>query len=560
MGNFKVLDTVPDVGNIKVGDTNVKRIYKGGSWVWPPLDDSYIPDDEISISGGSSNSDFGYIANLDQQLPNVIGAENSFTDVNGFALFNASGTKITPAYPFGPLPRHTQKLRHQNEELQPQIVGCSDNYKYMIAAGRNKYNANLWQYHSNFHPVDMTDPSTFYGIGGGNHVIDTIVITKDYGQSWDEFPTPEIPSPGVFEGYRDIEISASGKVIIISYVVSLREPEYRKGPFSTNFSGGDIQYEFQGYSKYLISRDFGETFTELNVNITTQGFTEPTTVRGPEYARRIQRNLLVSDSGFLTFFRIKMSSTGKSILITALAKHPSGGSSTSDIYLSTDFGYNFSSLGERSGQATVESNFFLSGLPATEIKYKFSPDPVISGNGKVIMIKGIFSSQTSNDRISLDYGETFVRYFSPYDRDGGNAGVKYIDYTGNIITYQDKRGGHTHVYNWITRSFYKNSLPLTQLQRNSNSAAYTLITQDKYLAPFFYRGQAGFIMSPRGTFALGFTGTSNSNEPNNVSINTGRFFTNPNTPSFTNPIASGTPNYYSVPNYWHFMPVKVIKL
>jgi hypothetical protein len=42
MGNFKVLDTVPDVGNIKVGDTNVKRIYKGENWVWPPEDDSYI--------------------------------------------------------------------------------------------------------------------------------------------------------------------------------------------------------------------------------------------------------------------------------------------------------------------------------------------------------------------------------------------------------------------------------------------------------------------------------------------------------------------------------------
>ena len=557
MGNFKVLDTVPDVGNIKVGDTNVKRIYKGDSWVWPPLDDSYIPDDEISISGGSSNSDFGYIANLDQQRPNVIGAENSLTDVNGFALFNADGTKITPAYPFGPLPRHTQKLRYQNEEMQPSIVGCSDNYKYMIAAGRNKYNANLWQYYSNFHPVDMTDPSTFYGVGGGNHVIDTIVITKDYGQSWDEFPTPQIPNPGVFEGYRDIEISASGKVIIISYVVSLREPEYRKGPF---FENSVVKYEFQGYSKYLISRDFGETFTELNVNIPTPGFRQHTEIRGPEYARKTQRNVLVSDSGFLTFFRIKMSSTGKSILITALAKYPSGFSHISDIYLSTDFGYNFSSLGERSGQATMEINLFLNGSPVTEINYRFSPEPVISGNGKVIMIKGVFLSQTSNDSISFDYGETFVRYHSPYDRDGGNAGVKHIDYTGNIITYQDKRGEHTHVYNWITRSFYKNSPRTSQLYRDINSAAYRLLTQDKHLASYFYWGQQSFIMSPRGTFALGFTGTSDSNNPNSVSINTGRFFFNPNTPNSQNPIAIGTPKGYSVPNYWHFMPVKVIKL
>jgi len=580
MGNFKVLDTVPDVGNIKVGETNVKRIYKGNSWVWPPLDDSYIPDEEISVYEGSSNSDFGYIANVSPVQPNIIGAENTIFDDNGFALFDSSGAKINPVHPFGPLPAHAPKIyraqyRGHNfghyTETHSQIVGASDDYKYMIAAGRNKYNANFWQY-PQATPRDMTDPSNFYGTSGGNYTIDTIVMTKDYGQTWNEFPYPYIDNPhGVFEGYRDIEMSNNGQVIIISYYVSLRDPssrQYREGPFF--YESGTrklVRYGFQAYSKFLISRDFGETFTELNINLSLPGFKRGTALRGHEYSGRDQTtNYFTSSKGFQTISKIRMSSTGKSIIIPVQrnSRFISSRGNTHDIYLSTDFGYNWVSLGERTQQGqtrnldAVDSMGLQNHYP---LGYNFEGHALISGNGKVIFLRGIpirLGSKNS-DQISIDYGETFQTYRGPYDTRRVGGGPLNIDYTGNIITYQQyAEAGQYHVYNWLDASYFEGAPSNTELQRKMNSEQYQIMNSVHTRGAWFFNRGLGWCMSPRGMFVVGWRGRRNSVDNRNLFVETGRFFTNPNYPSVK--IATGSPGGHVPGFYWDYVPIKAIKL
>ncbi len=40
MSDFKVNGSTPEEGKLKLGSSDIKRIYKGNVWVWPPVDNS----------------------------------------------------------------------------------------------------------------------------------------------------------------------------------------------------------------------------------------------------------------------------------------------------------------------------------------------------------------------------------------------------------------------------------------------------------------------------------------------------------------------------------------
>lgn len=528
MGNFKILDTIPDVGNIKVGDTNVKRIYKGNNWIWPPQDDSYEPTEE------NNQTNFFYIANVDQSI-----------DSNGFGLFDEYNNQITPASSFGAMPSFIPKRVYYSLgfDTSYKIEQCSDDYKYMIAIGKNKYNAQEG-FASSYIPSGMQRP--FYGTPGGNFQKDTIIITKDYGQTWEEFPTPTVSDPdGVFEGYRGVKMSANGQTIMITYMVSLRGDQYRRGPFTQKYGSNDVViYFFKSYKKTLISRDFGQTFEEMQINIPTSGYHDFTSLDGPAFTGRMQFNFFEGDSWFTEqgtnreSSQIQMSSTGKYILINLGSKYwwNVGSSFQKDVIFSSDFGKTFSSLGERLENLFSNTNYPIYSYmrdrkiePGQEKVYRFKYSR-ISGNGKIILIAmNESSAYREYDYISFDYGVTFNVLFNLSGRQ-----IYNMDYTGNHIVWRDKnaalgqnRAGHH--FNWtnqITWARYDFSGSLLTSSDPANIYTFKSIRHGNY-------DVSDALISPRGYFSIqrgkspaqtvnfnrftdsGYDGTTSNNVVNN---------------------------------------------
>lgn len=211
MGDFKIYQSIPEKGKIKVGSADVKKIYKGEDWVWPPEDDSYIP------AQGTPGSEPYFISN--------VSTSSSFGSTDGFALLKikkiapelfppdgiAVGFEIiNPAYPFSALPdtlNYSTTTSTVATTNKYRICQVSDDYKYMYAWGTNPQG------------------------------IQSIVRTEDFGQTWIEVTDPAIYNQNFYIYPVLMSASRNGKVICAPY--------------------RDALYSYFGIA---ISRDYGATW------------------------------------------------------------------------------------------------------------------------------------------------------------------------------------------------------------------------------------------------------------------------------------------------------------
>jgi hypothetical protein len=274
MGDFKIYQSIPEKGKIKVGSADVKKIYKGEDWVWPPEDDSYIP---AQVSPGVEPY---FISNVSTRSP--LGSTNGFglLKIKKIApeLFPPDGIAvgfemINPAYPFGALP-DTGATTATTDKYR--ICQVSDDYKYMYAWGRNPQGVQSIVRTEDFGQtwIEITDPAIYnsnfdtyptlmtasrngkvicvpYKDRPRNHLFDSsyygIAISRDYGVTWEKVPdlfyffiqqsAREISSVGIPESDRygfGISISAGGKYI---YIIKFRTLNvYRSSDFGKTFN------------------------------------------------------------------------------------------------------------------------------------------------------------------------------------------------------------------------------------------------------------------------------------------------------------------------------------
>ena len=463
MGNFKILNTVPNVGNIKVGDTNVKRIYKGNSWVWPPQDDSYTPVETVNRTNCPTPGPVTFIANVSRNTE-----DGDLASVNGFNLLRAQydPTKVTdtlqeitvvsPTNPFGPLPSIVNDPDHQagviainKEQIEYSVYKATVDYKYMVAIARVQ-------------PSFLGASSSQCPYLGG-FLCDRILHSSDFGQSWQTMIN--LKSLEGFDGVLLLHMSKNGQTIFL---------QYRKNLNSTDIvtdTNTNKTYEHYNVAYInLISNDYGQTFREKKLKVPNtveyivnntysgrlfdalqSGISNYFVDNGNNFEFNTINNKLPgegatskpTDYNFSEFTSInksdsdvligsfEMSSTGKVIFFRTRNQN-----SFNNFYLSTDFGYNFTDITQSVLNADSTPYSFTmnteSVFTVEEMINRVNKSTVaVTGDGKKITIfqhhppLGGGRSQTAFT--SFDYGEHF-----DYNKTTGlMASVKTLDTRSN---------------------------------------------------------------------------------------------------------------------------------
>lgn len=207
MADLKLNNITPDgVGKIKLGNTNVQKIYNGSTLVWP-IDSS--PQDPI-----------------DPYTP-INGTARLITANDGaIKLYDTSLNQITPTNPFSSLPNTDYEL-----------AGTSDNLTYMVACGA-RYNHQDIKI-SQDGGVTFSSPSTGAFatkwqdtvISKSGQVIlsavtpevgadlpttdENFMLSTDYGSNFTKITFPDITGVGYV---RSVGISSGGKYIALSFI------------------------------------------------------------------------------------------------------------------------------------------------------------------------------------------------------------------------------------------------------------------------------------------------------------------------------------------------------
>ena len=440
MGNFKILDTVPNVGNIKFGGTNVKRIYKGNSWIWPPQDDSYTPVETVNRTNCPTPGPVTFIANVSRNTE-----DGDLASVNGFNLLRAQYnpsvtssllqeiTVVSPTNPFSPLPSIVNDPDHQagvtainKEQIEYSIYKATVDYKYMIAIARVQ---------PSFSGASLSQCPYL-----GGFLCDRILHSSDFGQSWQTMI--DLKSLEGFDGVLLLHMSKNGQTIFLQYRKNLNSTDIVTDP------NNNKTYEHYNVAYInLISNDYGQTFREKKLKV-------PNTVEyivNNTYSGRLFDNLqngirnYFIDNGnnfefntitnklpgegatskptnynFSEFTSInksdsdvligsfEMSATGKVIFFRTRNQN-----SFNNFYLSTDFGYNFTDITQSVLNADSTPYSFTmnteSVFTVEEMINRVNKSTVaVTGDGKKITI---FQSAPAihNQSIftSFDYGEHF---------------------------------------------------------------------------------------------------------------------------------------------------------
>jgi hypothetical protein len=354
MANFKFGSNIPEKGTLKAGANDIKRIYKGGTWVWPGEDDSYIPPLE---------GDFAVITNR-KSAPY-------------FGLYDQNANPLTPNHTFGSLPNPYFR-----------VTAASDNYQYMIAQHIEPYS----------HP---------------DRHLRREMYTTDFGQSWqyvpskyeiiDNYRKPEYPDYD-FLGYRNgfssiahpnfpansyatykTHISKNGRVMIIPYRC---HEWYTSGP-----DGYDNTYTF-AHIFILISNDYGQTWNVDFMRNDLQFPENPT-----DNFRDIEYYYRANGLGWYVSPVVNMSAGGKNIIV--------GGR-----FLSTNFGETWEDVFPKIQDSNPSPYSFYDGPSFSKIN-----DAIMTGNGKHIYIsryKDINSADIMNPVrstiVSTDYGQSFFQW------------------------------------------------------------------------------------------------------------------------------------------------------
>jgi hypothetical protein len=429
MSDFKVNGSTPEEGKLKLGSSDIKRIYKGNVWSWPPADNSYTPT--------SPETNFHFLTNVKQTTNSAQGLPE------GFGIYDTLGNNVAPNNSFGTLPTfqnyHDANFTHYKfvatEELDRHVlVAASADYRYMLAKGHLK---NGFYYYGGYNYF----PS-YIGYHYLGNTVDSLLFSNDYGQTWNDLPITLNPlnTDEYFNGYTTFEMSDTGQVIIVEYETTYG-PVSTFSPYVNIINFGPITHAVQESDKIvLISRDYGQTFEQLNNQLSTDD-SYKTLV--PVFSQSIDDHFLVGNK--TSFDSIKMSSTGKYILVGH--NYRSSGSNSRYIrkfYLSSNFGHSFTYLNDIIENQLLQNPSYQSSFQNSFDKIL---DITISGNGKVLY----FSTEDYIDIYSLDYGNTWDFISSP--RGINNTRNTALDFEGNNLfsidsIFSQSTPHSTYVFNW----------------------------------------------------------------------------------------------------------------
>ena len=461
MSDFKVNGSTPEEGKLKLGSSDIKRIYKGNVWVWPPNDNSYTPT--------SPETNFYFLTNVKQTTNSAQGLPE------GFGIYDTFGNNIAPNNPFGTLPTfqnyHDANFTHYKpvatEALDRYtLVAASVDYRYMLAEGHLK---NGFYYYGGYNYFPSYTGYHYLG-----NTVDTILFSNDYGQTWNDLPITLNPlnTDEYFNGYTNFVMSDTGQVIVVEY-----ETTYGRvstfTPYVNIIDYGFTTHAVQESNKIvLISRDYGQTFEQLNNQLSADA-SYKTLVPVFYQNRSIDGHYLIGDKTSFDF--IKMSSTGKYILVGhKFSSSGSGSRYIQKFYLSSNFGHSFTYLND------IIENQLLQN-PSYQSFFQNSFDKIldidISGNGKVLY----FSTEDYIDIYSLDYGNTWAHISSP--RGTNNTRNTVLDFEGNHLfsidsIFSQSTPHSTYVFNWQNKpELDPKRTEIESFQHNPNYNENFLISQ-----------------------------------------------------------------------------------
>ena len=471
MSDFKVNGSTPEEGKLKLGSSDIKRIYKGNVWVWPPADNSYTPT--------SPETNFQFLTNVQQTTNTAQGLPE------GFGIYDTFGNNIAPDNPFGALPTfqnyHDANFTHYRP-MSPEskdrytIRAASTDYRYMIAQGHLK---NGFYYYGGYYYFPSYDN---YYLG---NTVDTLIFSNDYGQTWNDLPITLNPlnTDEYFNGYTNFAMSDTGQIIIVEYETRYGAPNDSQYTTLVNF-GFATHMRQESDKIVLISRDYGQTFEQLNNQLNPNAsYSKFVPVfYGPPFQYNTKHFLVGNKT---CFDSIKMSSTGKYILVGQRSSYGSGNTYYFDEwYLSSNFGHSFVSLKD-----TITNNLVQSHLYSRNVAVKDRIAHIsISGNGKVFYFS---SDKEYMDIYSADYGQTWSFIMSPRGERFSRNSI--LDFEGdNLLTIYKSGGGNVFLGAPIfIRTFNWQSRPeLPQKVTNTSSFQHT---------PNYNRE---FLISQTGKFSL----------------------------------------------------------
>ena len=429
MSDFKVNGSTPEEGKLKLGSSDIKRIYKGNVWSWPPADNSYTPT--------SPETNFHFLTNVKQTTNSAQGLPE------GFGIYDTLGNNVAPNNSFGTLPTfqnyHDANFTHYRpvatEELDRHtLVAASADYRYMLAKGHLK---NGFYYYGGYNYF----PS-YIGYHYLGNTVDSLLFSNDYGQTWNDLPITLNPlnTDEYFNGYTTFEMSDTGQVIIVEYETTYGPVSAFSPYVNINSFSFTTQSTQESDKIVLISRDYGQTFEQLNNQLSNDASYSKWV---PVFSQSIDHHFLVGNK--TGFSSIKMSSTGKYILVGSNYRSSGTGERyIQKFYLSSNFGHSFTYLNDIIENQLLQNPSYQSSFQNSFYKILYI---AISGNGKVLY----FSTEDYIDIYSLDYGNTWDFIVSP--RGINNTRNTALDFEGNnlfsIDSFFDQPVIHsTYVFNW----------------------------------------------------------------------------------------------------------------
>jgi hypothetical protein len=233
MADFKIYSPTsgthitPAEGKIKLGSSNVLKIYQGSTLVWPISsgpDDSYTPID---------GANFRFLAHK--------------YSAPYFGIFDDQFNEVNTGYTFSSLPNLTTY----------RVGAISDNFTYMIASGNatseivllSTNNGESWsslEFSANNSDCHMSKSGQVMVIGSSNN---TLEVSNDYGSNFTTHNLNNIITSGTsIILFSKISLSAGGKYILVAVLVSGNpsdENDYR----------------------YLVSTDYGATFNDVTSTV-----------------------------------------------------------------------------------------------------------------------------------------------------------------------------------------------------------------------------------------------------------------------------------------------------
>ena len=419
MSDFKVNGSTPEEGKLKLGSSDIKRIYKGNVWSWPPADNSYTPT--------SPETNFHFLTNVKQTTNSAQGLPE------GFGIYDTLGNNVAPNNSFGTLPTfqnyHDANFTHYKfvatEELDRHVlVAASADYRYMLAKGHLK---NGFYYYGGYNYF----PS-YIGYHYLGNTVDSLLFSNDYGQTWNDLPITLNPlnTDEYFNGYTTFEMSDTGQVIIVEYETTYGPVSAFSPYVNINSFSFTTQSTQESDKIVLISRDYGQTFEQLNNQLSNDASYSKWV---PVFSQSIDDHFLVGNK--TSFDSIKMSSTGKYILVGQRSSYGSGNTYYfNEWYLSSNFGHSFVSLKD-----TITNNLAQSRLYSGNVAIKDRIAHIsISGNGKVFYFS---SDKEYMDIYSADYGQTWSFIMSPRAETFSRNSI--LDFEGdNLLTIYTSGGGN----------------------------------------------------------------------------------------------------------------------